>query len=226
MQKDAEKLIKDGLPHMLTLSDETAYAIVKYLNGYLFVLDVGAFKGNGYSDSVLTALANKAKAFKVHQVLLESNFGNGMFTKLFTPILSRIYPVAIEEVSNYKQKELRIIDTLEPILAQHKLIMNKSIITNDYQQNESSLNYSLFYQMTRISRDRGALAHDDRLDALTMAIEYFIAIMDRDVQKGIDDKLEESLMHWLDPDIGVFGAKYGKTQGRALYSFTKNTKIN
>ena len=211
--------------------DETAYAVIKYLNGYLFVLDVGAFKGNGYADNVLSQLANKAKSFDVNAVLIESNFGNGMFTQLFTPYLTKTHPCAIEEVRNFKQKELRIIDTLEPIMAQHKLIIHKPIIQNDYQANEKTLNYSLFYQMTRISRDKGSLAHDDRLDALTMGVEYFTDIMNRDAQTGIDEEMENRLLDWLDPDRGVlFNIKTHKYDDPSSinnnYNFLKNHRIN
>lgn len=209
--------------------DETAYAIIKYLNGYLFALDVGAFKGNGYSDNVLSQLANKAKSFDVNVVLIESNFGNGMFTQLFTPYLTKTHPCAIEEVRNFKQKEQRIIDTLEPVMAQHKLIIHKDIIKNDYQANEKTLNYSLFYQMTRISRDKGSLAHDDRLDALTMGVEHFVDIMNRDVQTGIDEEMENQLLDWLDPERGVlFNVKTHKSTDRSSYNynFFKNHRLN
>jgi hypothetical protein len=33
--------------------------------------------------------------------------------------------------------------------------------------------YQLFFQLTRMTRDKGALAKDDRLDALAMAVAYW-----------------------------------------------------
>ena len=57
--------------------------------------------------------------------------------------------------------------------------------------------------MTRISRDKGALAHDDRLDAVTMAVAYWLEVLDRDAQTGMDEMLEEDLEKWLDPDRGI-----------------------
>ena len=35
------------------------------------------------------------------------------------------------------------------------------------------MEYSLFYQLTRITHQRGALRHDDRLDSLEIACRYF-----------------------------------------------------
>lgn len=183
--------------------DETSYAVVKYLNGYLFVLEVGGTR-EGYSDSTLRQLANKAKIYGVNEIVVEGNFGDGMFSKLFAPVINAIHPCRITEVKNYAQKEARIIDTLEPVMMRHKLIIHKQVIIDDYQVYENAPAYSLIYQMTRLSRDRGALAHDDRLDALCMAVAYWLAVMDRDEEIGMQEQIEAKLEQWLDPDKGIF----------------------
>lgn len=167
-------------------SDESAYAVMKALNGYLFLMEVGGFT-EGYSDLTLTQLAQLAKFWEVNEIIVEANFGDGMFTKIMTPIFTKIHPCAITEVKHTKQKELRIIDTLEPILMRHKLIVNQSVIESDYRRYESGQAYSLIYQMTRICRDKNAIAHDDRLDAVTMAAAYWLSVMDTDG----DNKEEE-----------------------------------
>lgn len=46
------------------------------------------------------------------------------------------------------------------------------------------------YQMSRITRDRGALSHDDRLDCLSMAVGYWIEQMGQDVDKRIEARQE------------------------------------
>ena len=183
--------------------DETSYAVVKYLNGYLFVLEVGGTR-EGYSDSTLRQLTNKAKIYGVNEIVVEGNFGDGMFSKLFAPVLNAIHPCRITEVKNYAQKEARIIDTLEPVMMRHKLIVHKQVILDDYQVYENAPAYSLIYQMTRLSRDRGALAHDDRLDALCMAVAYWLEVMDRDEEQGVLEQMEARLEQWLDPEKGIF----------------------
>ena len=183
--------------------DETSYAVVKYLNGYLFVLEVGGTR-EGYSDSTLRQLANKAKIYGVNEIVIEGNFGDGMFSKLFAPVLNAIHPCRTTEVKNYTQKEARIIDTLEPVMMRHKLIVHKQVILDDYQVYENAPAYSLIYQMTRLSRDRGALAHDDRLDALCMAVAYWLEVMDRDEEQGVLEQMEARLEQWLDPEKGIF----------------------
>lgn len=183
--------------------DETAYAIIKFLNGYLFLMEVGGYR-EGYSDATLQQLANKAKFYGVNDIIIEANYGDGMFTKLITPVINKTHPCAIEEVKHSKQKELRIIDTLEPVMMRHKLIVATSVITDDYKVYETDSARSLIYQLTRISREKGALAHDDRLDAVTIAVAFWLESLDRDAQQGLDDIMEEELEKWLDPDRGIF----------------------
>lgn len=189
--------------------DETAYAIVKFLNGFLFIIDIGGYR-EGYSEGTLTTLANKAKFYDVNEVVIESNFGDGMFAQLLKPALNKIHPCAVQEVNSRQQKEKRIIDTIEPLLMSHKLILNQSVIMDDYKIYERGPAYSFIYQMTRLSDEKGSLAHDDRLDAVAMAIAYWHDVIDRDADTGMEEHLEEELAMWADTDGGVFS--WGKPQ--------------
>jgi len=156
----------------------------------------------------------------VNEIVIEGNFGDGMFTKLFTPVVIRTHPCAISEVKNYSQKEARIIDTLEPVMMRHKLIVNTQVIIDDFAIYEMNQQYSLFYQLTRLSRDRGSLAHDDRLDAVTMAVKYWLDQMDRDEQVGMNDLMEQQLEQWLDPDRGILWQE-DKVDVRGHFNYLK-----
>lgn len=185
-------------------ADETGYAVIKMLNGMLYCPDAGGLKG-GYDDTTLEALAQTAKKNKVNLILIESNFGDGMFTKLFTPWLQKVgYPCTIEEVRSTGQKERRIIDTLEPVLNQHRLVMDRRVIERDLRTEDPK--YQLFYQLTRITKDRGALLKDDRLDALAMAVAYWVEQLARDTTNSLDEYRESMLADELDKfAASVFG---------------------
>lgn len=186
--------------------DETAYAVVKCLHGQLFLVDAGGFRG-GYEVGTLESLAHVAKKHGVNYIVIESNFGDGMFQSLFKPVLGKIHPCTTEEVRHSKQKELRIIDTLEPLLNQHRLIVDPKVIERDYDTSvgyagevggERAEKYSLFYQMSRLTRDRGSLLHDDRLDALSIVIHYWVEALARDVEGAAENHRESLLMQELD----------------------------
>ena len=178
--------------------DETGYAVVKQLAGNLFVTAAGGISG-GYEEATLEQLAKIAKAHQVKYIIIEANFGDGMFTQLLKPVLGRIYPCTVEEVKHSTQKEARIIDTLEPVMTGHRLIVDQKVIDRDYET-AKDLKYSLFYQMTRITRDRGALIHDDRLDALAIAVAYWTESMARDNDKAVKEMKSAA----LDRDLKSF----------------------
>lgn len=186
--------------------DETGYAFVYALHGMLFLMDCGGFT-DGYSPKTLQALADLAKKWKVNYVDAEDNFGDGMFKELFKPYLARTWPCTInEEMKRVNtQKERRIIDTLEPVMNQHRLVVSRALVKKDMQNyNEHAgdrwQTYQLFYQLTRITKEKGALLHDDRLDALCGAIAYWTESMNQDQ----DNALELHREALLDKDLEDF----------------------
>lgn len=181
--------------------DATAYCVLYYLNGYIYLMDAGGLMG-GYSDVVLNKLAQIAKKYKVNEVVLEKNFGNGMYTKLFEPVLKKVYSTCgVSEVTSKGQKEVRIIDTLEPVLGSHKLVVTPECINKDIESvPEGDYKYSLFYQMTRITSDRGALVHDDSIDCLAIGIGYLVDFMGIDADEGINEVTSE----WLEESLEAF----------------------
>lgn len=209
-------------------ADETGYAVVKMINGYLYVPAAGGLQG-GYDPDTIMELAHLAKTHKVNAVIIESNFGDGMFTKLIEPVFAKVHPCLIEEVRHSAQKERRIIDTLEPVMMRHKLVISPEVIEADFrtaQKYEQSVRLSkmLFYQMTRITSERGCLRHDDRLDALAIAVAYYTEQMARDEEMGIDqirqDALDAALSNFMDNAVDPLGRSQRGTQGTWVDRYT------
>ena len=213
--------------------DETSYAIGKVLNSQIFVTDAGGIKG-GYDEETLLKLVLLAKQHKVNIVVIESNFGDGMFQALISPYFTKHYPVTIEEVRHNTQKERRIIDTLEPVMNQHKLIFDRSVIEKDYTGKvegtaEETLQYQLMYQMSHITSNRGCLGHDDRVDVLAMMVAQFTKMMDLDADTRIKLRQEMELQHELDIFMGratgkLTGLTMRAVDGKMLLSSNSNFK--
>ena len=94
-----------------------------------------------------------------------------------------------EEVRASVRKEERIIDTLEPVMNQHKLIIDPKVWEYDYSSNpdappEKRLEYMLGYQMSRMCREKGAVKHDDRVDAVSQGVQYFIDALAQSAHKA------------------------------------------
>lgn len=151
-------------------SDRTGYTILYESNSKLFLLDAGGLKG-GYEDVDLLQLVMTAKKYNVDGIVVEPNFGGGMFTRLLSPVLKRNYHCAlIESVSSQSNKNQRIIDTLEPVFNQHRLVVSEDLARKDASEPEK--NHRLFRQVTRINRVKNCLQHDDVIDALAIGVQY------------------------------------------------------
>ena len=51
---------------------------------------------------------------------------------------------------------------------------------------EERLLYMLFYQMSRMCREKGAIKHDDRLDALAQGVKYYTDAMAISAQQSVN----------------------------------------
>lgn len=196
-------------------ADETTYAVVKQLHGMLFLTAFGGFKG-GYEDHTLYALAQVAKDQNVNEIVIESNFGDGMFSRLFQPVLNKLHRCVISEKSHHTQKEKRIIDVLEPVMNRHKLVIDRSCVVEDLKKVSDRLTFSLFYQMTRITRERGALKHDDLIDVLSMAVAYWVESMSRDDTEALKNWKEQALEDQLQEFVDGCTQGKGKLVGRPV----------
>jgi hypothetical protein len=206
--------------------DETAYAIVAHLNGNLYVLEVGAYK-DGYTDEVLEGIAQAAKRRKVNLIVLEDQFGQGMLENLLKPHLQLHHPCSIETSRSNMQKERRIISAMEPVLNQHRLIINRSVVEADSKGREDEaiekrLAYQLFHQLTHITVDKGCLQHDDRLDALAGAIQYWNESLAIDEDRAIKERRAELWDLELDAFMGnIDGALDAQFLGISLADLPK-----
>lgn len=170
--------------------DETGYAVTGFLNSNIYWLAGGGVPG-GYTQACMQKLADIAKLWDVKVVVIEKNMGYGAFAEVFKPILRATHPVCgVEEDYVTGQKELRIIETLEPVIARGSLVVNEDVIEEDAEcceKHEMSkrILYSVFHQMAKITRDRDCLMHDDRLDALEGAVRYWTKMLALDQEVAV-----------------------------------------
>jgi len=163
-------------------TDETAAAYISQRNGFLYLHEMRAYR-DGYSDSTLLDILKGCSKYGVTKLVIETNFGDGIVAELFKKHLVQTkQAVDVEEVRANVRKEDRIIDALEPILNQHRLIVDRSVVDWDYNSNKDAppelrILYMLFYQMSRMCREKGAVKHDDRLDCLAQGVKYFTDAM-------------------------------------------------
>ena len=171
-------------------TDETAACYLSQKNGLIYLHEVRAYR-DGYSDNTLLDILRGCKKYGVTSLVIETNFGDGIVSELFKKhLIQTKQNIHIEEVRANVRKEDRIIDSLEPVLNQHRLVVDRGVIDWDYRSNKDSapeerLLYMLFYQMSRMCRQKGAVKHDDRLDCLAQGVQYFTDALHISAQEEI-----------------------------------------
>lgn len=192
--------------------NETAYVVLFHMGGMLFLKDVGGFS-DGYGEATLSGLAAVASLHKVNDVLIESNMGDGMFQALLEPHLAKVHPATITEIRATGQKERRIIEDLEPALNQHRLVIDTAAARKDTKGGTNSL----LYQLTHITRDRGSLKQDDRVDALAHGVRFFRDMLRRDAA-AVEDA---HLARLRDEQLRDFMSKWhGRSPARPRFAST------
>lgn len=177
--------------------DETVATALKFLHGYLFVMEQLALPG-GYDPEVFDALTEFVWKHKANEIGCEQNHGYGAFAKMWAPILLKYYRAKgksgapkIDDDWVSQQKEVRIAETLDPIMARHRLVVNRTVFEEDVNSVQKypidkRMIYTLANQMNKLTLERGALIHDDRLDSLASAVRRYVDRM------AVDEKLRES----------------------------------
>ena len=177
-------------------TDETAAAYISQKNGFLYLHEMRAYR-DGYSDATLLDILKGCKKYNVSTLVVETNFGDGIVSELFKKHLQQTkQSIFVDEVRANVRKEDRIIDSLEPVLNQHRLIIDRGVIDWDYSSNkdsppESRLLYMLFYQMSRMCRMKFAVKHDDRIDCLAQGVKYFTDALSISAQEEINLRKRE-----------------------------------
>jgi len=183
-------------------TDETAAAFISQKNGYLFLHEMRAYR-DGYSDTTLLNILRGCRKYNVTKLVIETNFGDGIVGELFKKHLQMTgQAIDVEEVRANVRKEDRIIDALEPVMNQHRLIVDRGLVEWDYASNkdeapELRLMYMLFYQMSRMCREKGAVKHDDRLDCLAQGVKYFTDAMSISAHEAIKSRKTEEWQSML-----------------------------
>ena len=174
-------------------SDETAAVYLSQKNGFIYLHEMRAYR-DGYTDSTLLDILRGCSKYNASTLLIESNFGDGIVAELFKKHIQQTKQnIFIEETRANVRKEDRIIDSLEPVLNQHRLCINRSVVEWDYNSNpdgapEERLLYMLFYQMSRMCREKGAVKHDDRLDCLAQGVKYYTDALSISANEAIKDR--------------------------------------
>lgn len=181
-------------------ADEASWAIVAELHGYLYVKTVQATQNSIAEPEEAEAFVRSLREHRATSCIVEQNFGGEGLIELLKPIVARLrvmpgekdesgqtYPTGwsckIEGTHSSGQKELRIINAIEPVISQHRLVVSE----------QTARDAKLMYQLTRITSQRNSLEHDDRIEALAGAVKLWNTTLSTNADDQSERKLKERL---------------------------------
>lgn len=191
--------------------DETVLIAGCAIGRTIHILDMDAFRG-GLGDDSEARILHFFRRNKVEFIYVEKNMGHGLFGLGLRNMLQgsdqeHLIPCITEEYST-GQKERRIIETLRPLMERHRICIHRRVLDQDmklllvYGIQERRV-FSLMYQLTNITVDRGSLLHDDRLDALAMLVSRLAPAVMNDPLKQVEEAEEAKVRDWLENPLGM-----------------------
>jgi hypothetical protein len=198
--------------------DETTLTIAGLLHATPFVLKQAGWL-DGYSPETLKAIATLLVEFDVQECRVEEDFGQGMFAQLLRPFVKEAWEIKdkqqprplgetrtmteiVSERAAKQQKELRILEVLEPLFQAHRVVIAKEVLQDDYRVTmsrdgtELRDRYSLMYQITRLTREKDCLTHDDRVEGLSGVLGMFLEELGIAPMRGAEKAEEERIQKY------------------------------
>ena len=209
-------------------ADETSLTIGGVVNSIPFAIKQAGWQ-DGHGEETLKAIAQLLVEYGVKTCRVEEDFGQGMFAQLLAPYVKKAWEERnkklprsewgateiVSERAKRMQKELRILEVLEPLFQSHRLVMGLDLLREDIAQvnrrdgTELRDRYSLMYQITRLTREKDCLPHDDRVEGLAGLMLMLIEFLGMDPEQ----QARESRQRSVDEELDKFDREYDDMQG-------------
>lgn len=188
--------------------DEVAFACGGALNSYIHLFGVGGLQG-GLSEENCNVLIDYCEEFGITDIVMEANMGHGTASMVLLNIIAKrkLTHIGVRDIYAKGQKERRIIDTLGPVFRRHKFVMHERAIEMDteylsqYSRDKRNL-YSLLFQLSGITYDRGSLAKDDRADAVAHLVNELKGYLSADEEKEAEKLHNKRAQEFLSNPMG------------------------
>ena len=188
--------------------DEVAFACGGALNSYIHLFGVGGLQG-GLSEENCNVLIDYCEEFGIADIVMEANMGHGTASMVLLNIIAKrkLTHIGVRDIYAKGQKERRIIDTLGPVFRRHKFVLHERAIEMDteylsqYSRDKRNL-YSLLFQLSGITYDRGSLAKDDRADAVAHLVNELKGYLSADEEKEAEKLHNKRAQEFLSNPMG------------------------
>lgn len=173
--------------------DENAWGIAGAMGGYVWVLLLEGAGGSnddthGSDESIMRRQCEQAREFGVRRIVVEGTGNMDTYAMMLRELVTHYfiepgdekYPMhpqgwrcSVESSKTTRahgQKAVRIINTLGPVMARHRLIVHADALR---PTQGLPRHHELQYQLSAIKPFANAIPHDDRADVLASLVADF-----------------------------------------------------
>lgn len=200
-------------------SDESVCHVGTAVGPYIHDLAQIIYHGGQTEDNIRECVSQLAELGCTY-LEIEDNMGHGTVPALFRAEINRQkLGIAVEGKYSTGQKELRIIGRLNHVMKRHRLVIHQEVIEQDMKACRKLKNngpeFSLFYQLSNVTPDRGSLAHDDRVEALAGMVAMFTAALEVDEEANAEKRKLDDWKQFMQNPMGIpGGCSKSRSNGR------------
>lgn len=188
--------------------DNMDKVLLKMISTSTKILDIEKNMGHGtvgllfqsHKGAIVTKLKTNVDDIQVLKMLNESGL-----SKL--ELIKALSDISITEYHVVGQKEKRIIDTISPVTRRHKLVITTNALKDDWEycqqhSNDKRTSFSILYQLSSITYDRGSLIHDDRADCIQRIVETCKGFLSIDALAASKKRDDADKKVWVNNPMG------------------------
>lgn len=199
-------------------TDESVVIATASIGPYIHVLGMHCYHGGQTEENVKAAVEWMAE-MGVNDVTIEDNMGHGAVTNMFRGEINRQgLKIGCTGIYSSGQKEVRILNRLNPIMQRHRVVMHWSVLETDLRLCRGMANggreYSLFYQMQNLTMQKDSIPHDDRVETLSAAVFLHAEVLAQDEGQEAEKRKQAVSREFLANPMGYDDRKWKDQQGR------------
>jgi hypothetical protein len=199
-------------------TDESVCIATASIGPYIHVIGMHCYHG-GQTEENVTETVKWLALMGVNDVTIEDNMGHGAVTNMYRGEIKRQgLVIGAEGIYSSGQKEVRILNRLNPIMQRHRVVLHWSVLEEDLRLCRAMANggreYSLFYQMQNLTTQKDSIPHDDRIETLSAAVFLHAAVLAQDEGQEAEKRRQAVSREFLNNPMGYDDKRWKDQQGR------------
>ncbi len=193
-------------------TDESVIFATASVGPYIHVLGMFVYTG-GQTEENVKAAVEWCASMGVKSLTIEDNMGHGTVTNMFRgEVKKQKLVMDCAGVYSSGQKEVRIINQINPSMQRHRVVVHKAVIDADLnycrERPNGGREYSLCWQIQNLTPERECIPHNDRVEAMSAAVFLHAEALQLDEGTEAEAREEAAMKEFIANPMGYDDPQY------------------